>query len=60
MNVLSFEYDMSYHPPAPFANVEISGYDESLGIRTVWAMVDSGADVTVSPISILKEVGADY
>ena len=60
MNVLSFEYDASYYPSAPFADVGIDGYDESLGTRVVWAMVDSGADATVIPIRILDAIGADY
>lgn len=60
MNVLSFEYDTSYHPSAPFADIEIDGYDESSGNRTVWAMLDSGADATILPLRILNAVGADY
>lgn len=60
MNVLSFEYDTSYYPAAPFADIEVNGYDDSLGTRSMWAMIDSGADASVIPIRILNVIGADY
>lgn len=60
MNVLSFEYDTSYHPAAPCVEIEIYGYDASLGTRSIWAMVDSGADATILPVSLLNAIGADY
>lgn len=60
MNVLTFEYDSAYEPAAPFVDIEVDGYNNALGKRTLWAMVDSGADATMLPLSILEAVGATY
>jgi len=60
MNVMSFDYDSTYDPAAPFVEIEVDGYHESLGKRTLWAMVDSGADATMIPLRVLKAIGASY
>ncbi len=60
MNVITFDYDSTYDPAAPFVDIEVDGYDDSLGKRTLWAMVDSGADATMIPLPILESIGATY
>jgi hypothetical protein len=60
MNVITFEYNSAYSPTAPFVDIEVDGYNEALGKRTLSAMVDSGADATMLPLSILEAIGAFY
>ena len=58
MNMPTFDYDTSYAPPAPVIEIEIGGYNQLFGKATLWAMVDSGADASMIPISFLDAVGA--
>ncbi len=60
MKPLAFDYDPAYVPPAPVIEIEIDGYHEALGKRSLWAMIDSGADATVIPLRLLKAIGAAY
>lgn len=60
MKVITFAYDLAYAPPAPIIEIEVDGYQESLGKRRLWAMVDSGADATMIPLRILEAIGATY
>ncbi|MEM7532389.1 MAG: aspartyl protease family protein [Chloroflexota bacterium] len=60
MNIILFDYDSSHDPSAPFVEIEINGYDPQKGTRTLWAMVDSGADATMIPLRTLKSIGAQY
>ena len=60
MNTSTFDYDTSYAPPAPIIEIEIDGYNQLFGKATLWAMVDSGADASMIPISFLDAVGATY
>jgi len=57
---LSFEYDRSYVPAAPFIQVTVDGYDPDKQPVTVSAFVDTGADGTLLPHDILMAVGAEY
>lgn len=58
MNVLTFEYNPSYSPSAPFIEVEVNNYDRGDAPIIVKSQVDSGADATMMPISVLEKVGA--
>jgi len=60
MSVITFDYDPTCYPAAPVAKIEVSGYDDSLGQRALWAMVDSGADATMIPLPVLNAVGSVY
>jgi predicted aspartyl protease len=60
MNVVSFDYDTSYSPPAPFLPIAVDGYDPDKPSLSVAAFVDSGADGTMLPEDILQAVGAEY
>lgn len=54
---ISFEYDLTYPGPAfPVAQVTIIGRDG--GMVTHRAFLDTGADATVIPISILRQINA--
>lgn len=59
-DVLSFVYDSSYFPSAPFISVTVDGYATSRSPVTVHAFADSGADGTMLPQDILMEVGTEY
>jgi predicted aspartyl protease len=60
MNVLTFDYDTSYAPPAPVIEIEIDGYNRLFGKAALRAMVDSGADASLIPLEVLDAVGATY
>jgi len=60
MNILLFDYDFTYKPSAPFAEIEISSYSQNKETCQLWAMIDSGADATIVPIGVLKRIGAQY
>ena len=58
--VLSFAYDKSYDPSAPFISITVDGYAPNRSTVTVLAFADSGADGTMLPNDILMAVGAEY
>ena len=58
--ILSFVYDRSYIPSAPFVQISVDSYDSNRRPVTVTAFVDSGADGTMLPRDILLAVGAEY
>ena len=58
--VLSFAYDKSYDPSAPFISITVDGYASNRSPVTVLAFADSGADGTMLPNDILMAVGAEY
>ena len=55
-----FEYERSYYPPAPVIEILIDGYQSRLGQIRHQALVDTGADGTMIPLPILRQVGARY
>lgn len=58
MNVISFDYDSTFFPSAPFLEIEVDGYSDNS--RTLWAMLDSGADATMIPLRVLRAIQASY
>lgn len=60
MTDLTFNYDLSFLPPAPVLEIEIDGYDKERGKQRVLALIDSGADATLVPLSVLETVGATF
>lgn len=58
--VLTYDYNRSYLPSAPFVPVQIDGYDSSKPAQTLMAFVDTGADGTLLPRDVLHSVGAEY
>ena len=54
---LSFEYDLTYPGPAfPIVQVAITGRNDRTVTQT--ACLDTGADATVIPIAILRQINA--
>lgn len=58
MNIQTFDYNHAYSPSAPFVEVGVNNYDAGSTPINVKAQVDSGADATMMPISVLEQVGA--
>ena len=58
--ITSFEYDTSYYPPIPVVEIGISHVKANDPAVKVIALVDSGADVTMLPLSLLKRANARY
>lgn len=59
--VFTFDYDSSYPngPSMPVIELEISAVGETRRGIVVTAMVDSGADATIIPVSILEQAGVE-
>ena len=53
----TFEYDTTFVPAMPVVEVHIS-MERGLEGRVVPAIVDSGADASMLPLQILKQIGA--
>lgn len=60
MNILTFDYNRTYFPSAPFMTVEVNNYDADDSPIEVYAQIDSGADATMLPIAVLEKVGARF
>lgn len=57
---LHFDYDRRYWPPAPVVDISIDGYSPGVQPVMMRALIDSGADGTMIPLSVLEKVEADY
>lgn len=55
-----FEYDTNYFPSAPVMEVEIEGDGKQRQRILRTALIDSGADNTMIPRNILRQVGARF
>ena len=55
--IYTYEYDLTYVPAMPIVSLSI-GQPDSEASFTLSALVDSGADATMIPISYLLQVGA--
>ena len=55
---MKFKYSRDYYPPAPTAEVTFITAAESLRAGPFVAVVDSGADGTIVPITYLNEIQA--
>ena len=51
-----YQYNRQVDPPAPYVHVKISRADGSGASATIPALVDSGADKTVVPQSLVEEL----
>lgn len=60
MNLYSYEYDTAYEPPAPILELTVRKTGRSPAEVIVLALVDSGADATMIPITALQTIKARY
>lgn len=58
--LLLVDYDLDYDPAAPFLPITVDGYVPDFEPVIVSAFVDTGADGTMLPKSLLMAVGAEY
>lgn len=59
MSHFLLEYSLAYLPAAPVLEVAVDGYT-TLAPQQLTALIDTGADGTILPITILNAVGAKY
>jgi len=58
MTLYTYDYDFSYSPSAPVAEIEVTT-DLSNAAITLVAFIDSGADATMLPFAILHQLQAE-
>ncbi len=52
-----FDYDFAYAPPAPVVPIGIANPDDGRPPLRVQALIDSGSDATLIPLTMLQQVG---
>ena len=52
-----FDYDFAYDPPAPVVPIGIANPDDGRPPLRVQALIDSGSDATMIPLTILQKSG---
>ena len=52
------DYSQSYFPPAPLLQVRFGKPEDMRFTRSVEGIVDTGVDVTIAPIQLMREIGA--
>ena len=55
---MSHSYLHTYYPAMPAVEIYLGYPDESLGVGPLTAILDTGADSTLIPISLLNQLGA--
>ncbi len=60
MTVYSFDYNAVYDPPAPVIEITLRKSVPARTEVTLSALVDSGADATMIPITALQRIEARY
>lgn len=51
------KYDESYEPPAPIAKIALREIETSKRLKDVQMLLDTGADISLLPISSVKNLG---
>lgn len=57
---ISFNYSRQFDPTMPVVEVTVRAVGASHPASAVTALVDSGADAAILPLSVLQQVGARY
>jgi len=57
MDKIEFPYDSNYTPPAPVIEVILTTITRT-NQHQVSALVDTGADATIAPVKMLRQIGA--
>ena len=60
MSVHSFNYDSEYEPSAPVVEIMVYKAGQSVSRVVLSALIDSGADATMLPMTVLQTVGARH
>ena len=59
-SIYSYDYSRAYQPAMPVVDIEITLPGQSQAKRIVTALVDSGSDASMIPLTILIELKARY
>ena len=54
----TYSYDQTYNPALPIVEIRLRATNRTSEERTLMAVVDSGADITIVPIDILEQLKA--
>lgn len=57
---ISFTYSRRFDPTMPVVEATVKAVGMSRPASVVTALVDSGADATILPLSLLRQIGARY
>lgn len=60
MYVLTYDYNQTYSPSAPFVEIEVNNHIETASPLILTAQVDSAADATMIPLWRLRRIGARH
>ena len=58
MNVYSYDYDFTYIPSAPVVEIRVTNGQSAPSVALL-ALIDTGADATMIPISILERLNLE-
>ena len=58
--ILTFDYDTSYNPSAPVIEIGVGPSDGTPARIRVQALIDTGSDASMFPLSLLKQAGGRY
>jgi hypothetical protein len=58
MKLYTYDYDRTYAPAMPVVEVRLIGPESNRTVGPVTALVDSGADATAVPLSLLVQIRA--
>lgn len=56
----TFSYDSNYTPPAPVLTVRVITPGRRPRSETIQALVDTGADLTLLPLTLLQRINAPF
>lgn len=60
MIAYSHEYSNSYYPSAPVLEMRVRDVEQAEPQLSVTGLLDSGSDVTMIPINVLQNIGAQF
>jgi predicted aspartyl protease len=52
-----WSYDRDIEPPTPFLQVQVHPPEHSNAVQSIRAKLDTGADVSAIPVSLVEELG---
>ena len=54
----SYSHRTSYHPPIPALEVGLQSPDSDQSLAPLWAVLDTGADITMVSLALLEQIEA--
>lgn len=55
---MKFNYDPSYRPPVPVVEIRIGAPEEAFTVGPLLAIVDTGADGTLIPVQLIRQLSS--